>query len=50
MQAGVEEEWTSRMVAMQQQGTRTRWEGALERKVTWSEIWEAEPQCMRFMV
>ncbi|XP_054628013.1 uncharacterized protein LOC129179159 [Dunckerocampus dactyliophorus] len=50
VRAGVEEERTSRMVGMQQQGAWTKWEGVLERKVTWSEIWKAEPQRIGFMV
>ncbi|XP_061571176.1 uncharacterized protein LOC133424524 [Cololabis saira] len=50
VRAGVEEERTSRMVGMQQQGAWTRWEGALERKVTWSEFRQAEPQRIKFMV
>ena len=50
VRAGVEEERTSRMVGMQQQGAWTRWEGALERKVSWPEIWRAEPQRIRFVV
>ncbi|XP_075904972.1 uncharacterized protein LOC142903304 [Nelusetta ayraudi] len=50
VRAGVEEERTSRMVAMQQQGAWTRWEDALERKVTWSEICQADPQRIGFLV
>ncbi|XP_061896860.1 uncharacterized protein LOC133645950 [Entelurus aequoreus] len=50
VRAEVEEEQTSRMVGMQQQGGWTRWEGALERRVTWSEIRLAEPQRIKFMV
>lgn len=33
-----------------QQGAWTRWEVALERKLTWTDIWQAEPQCIKFMV
>ncbi|XP_049324773.1 uncharacterized protein LOC125789951 [Astyanax mexicanus] len=50
VRAGVEDKRTSRMVSMQQQGASTRWEGALERKLTWNEIWKAEPQRIKFMV
>lgn len=35
VQAGVEDVRISRMMSLQQQGTSTRWEGALERKLTW---------------
>ena len=38
------------MVSMRQQGASTRWEGALERKLTWNDIWKAEPQHIKFMV
>ncbi|KAK0143665.1 hypothetical protein N1851_018141 [Merluccius polli] len=38
------------MVSMRQQGASTRWEGALERKLTWNDIWKAEPQRIKFMV
>lgn len=35
VQAGVEEERTSKMVGMQQQEAWTSWEGALDRQMTW---------------
>ena len=47
---GIEEERASKMVGMQQQGACTKWEGVLERKVAWSEIWQAEPQRISFIV
>ncbi|XP_053183947.1 LOW QUALITY PROTEIN: uncharacterized protein LOC128367182 [Scomber japonicus] len=50
VRAGVEEVRTSRMVGMRQQGAWTRWEGALERKLTWNDIWKTEPQRIKFMV
>lgn len=50
VRAGMEEERTGRMVGMQQQGAWTRWEGALDRKVTWAEIWQAEPHRIRFLI
>ncbi|KAK0135126.1 hypothetical protein N1851_029059 [Merluccius polli] len=50
VRAGVEDVRTSRMVSMRQQGASTRWEGALERKLTWNDIWKAEPQRIKFMV
>lgn len=48
--AEVEEVRTSRMAAMRHQGAWTRWEGVLERKLTWNDIWKAEPQHMKSMV
>ncbi|XP_039590572.1 uncharacterized protein LOC120514312 [Polypterus senegalus] len=50
VRAGVEEVRTSRAVSMRQQGAWTRWEGALERKITWNDIWKAEPQRIKFLV
>ncbi|KAI4876462.1 hypothetical protein NFI96_002536 [Prochilodus magdalenae] len=35
---------------MRQQGASMRWEGALERKLTWNDIWKAEPQRIKFMI
>ena len=43
VRAGVEESRSSRMVEMRQQGAWTRWEQALDRKISWSELWKAEP-------
>ena len=48
--AGIEEERTSRMVGMRQQGAWTRWESAMEKKVTWNELWHAEPQRIKFLI
>ncbi|KAI4901998.1 hypothetical protein NFI96_003044 [Prochilodus magdalenae] len=38
------------MVSMRQQGASVRWEGVLERKLTWNDIWKAEPQRIKFMI
>lgn len=38
------------MVCMCQQKASTSWEGALERKLTWNDIWKAEPQHIKFIV
>ncbi|KAJ8002289.1 hypothetical protein DPEC_G00178340 [Dallia pectoralis] len=48
--AAVEEERASRMVGMRQQGAWTRWEHAVDRKVTWAELWKAEPHRIRFLI
>lgn len=50
VQAGFEEERTSRMVGMRQQGPWTRCEGELEMKISWTDIWQPEPQQIKFMV
>ena len=38
----VEEERSSKTVGMSQQGAWTRWEQAVERKVMWTDLWQAE--------
>ncbi|XP_058485986.1 uncharacterized protein LOC131459868 [Solea solea] len=43
VRASVEEERSSRMVGMRQQGAWMRWEQAVERKISWVELWKAEP-------
>ncbi|XP_067280778.1 uncharacterized protein [Pseudorasbora parva] len=40
VRVAVEEERASRMVGMRQQGAWTRWENAVDRKVTWVELWK----------
>ncbi|KAJ8014240.1 hypothetical protein DPEC_G00038200 [Dallia pectoralis] len=50
VRAAVEEERASRMVGMRQQGAWTRWEHAVDRKVTWAELWKAEPHRIRFLI
>lgn len=52
VRAGVEDVRISRMMSLQQQGTSTRWEGALERKLTSNDICKAayqvhDPSCLR---
>lgn len=39
----------SRMVDMRQQEAWTRWESALDRKISWTDIWQAEPQRFKFL-
>lgn len=48
VRAVVEEEITCGTVGMRQQAACTRWENAIERKVTWAELWKAEPQQIKF--
>ncbi|KAI4871604.1 hypothetical protein NFI96_026152, partial [Prochilodus magdalenae] len=50
VQAGVEEARTSKMVWMRKQAAWMRWEQALDRKITWSELWKAQPHQIKFMV
>lgn len=50
VRAVVEEERTCRTVGMRQQGAWIQWENAIERKVTWAELWKAEPQRIKFLI
>ena len=50
VRASVEEQRTSRMIGMQQQGAWTRWEQVVERKVSWTELWKAEPYRIKFLI
>ncbi|XP_059199347.1 uncharacterized protein LOC131979398 [Centropristis striata] len=50
VRASVEEERTSRAVAMRQQGAWMKWEQAMERSVTWKDIWQWNPQRIKFLV
>ena len=46
----VEEERSSRAVGMRQQGAWTRWEQVAERKISWTDLWRAEPHRIKFLV
>lgn len=46
----VEEERCSKMVGMSKQGAWTRWEHADPRKLTWAELWRAEPLRIKFLI
>ena len=46
----MEETRTCKAVGMKQQGAWTRWENAVERKVTWAELWKTEPQQIKFLI
>ncbi|XP_028292553.1 uncharacterized protein LOC114455485 [Gouania willdenowi] len=50
VRAGLEEKRASQMVGMRQQGAWMRWEQALERKITWTELWKAEPHRIKFLI
>ncbi|KAK0134731.1 Retrovirus-related Pol polyprotein from type-2 retrotransposable element R2DM [Merluccius polli] len=49
VRAAVEEERSIRAVGMRHQGAWTRWEQAVERKITWTDLWRAEPHCIKFL-
>ena len=50
VRAVVEEERSSRAVGMRQQGAWTRWEQVVERKISWADLWRAEPHRIKFLV
>ncbi|XP_073696141.1 uncharacterized protein [Garra rufa] len=50
VRAGVEEKRACQMAGMRQQGAWTRWEQTVERKVTWTELWKAEPYRIKFLI
>lgn len=50
VRAAVEEGRTSRAAGMGQQGDWTRWEQAMDRKVTWTELWQSEPHRITFLI
>ncbi|XP_057679565.1 uncharacterized protein LOC130908002 [Corythoichthys intestinalis] len=50
VRAGLEEERVGRALGLRQQGAWTRWEGTLQRKVTWSNIMQADLHRVRFLV
>lgn len=50
VRAAVEETRSCKAVGMKHQGAWTRRENAVERKVTWSEIWKAEPHRIKFLI
>ena len=50
IRAEVEEERCSKMVGMSKQGAWSRWEHADPRKITWAELWRAEPLRTKFLI
>ena len=50
VRAVVEEERSSRAVGMRQQGAWTRWEQVVERKISWTDLWRAEPHRIKFLI
>ncbi len=50
VRATEEEICISKVAGMRQQRAWMRLEGAMERRLTWSDIWQAEPQHLRFLI
>lgn len=50
IRVGVEERRISRMVGMRQQGAWTRWEQVMGRKISWTDLWKAEPHQIQFLI
>ncbi len=50
VRASVDEERTSRAVAMRQQGAWMNWEQVMEQSVTWKDIWKWNPQVLVLQV
>ncbi|XP_054626149.1 uncharacterized protein LOC129178189 [Dunckerocampus dactyliophorus] len=50
VRAAVEETRTCKAVGMKHQGAWMRWENAVERKVTWAELWKSEPHRIKFLI
>ncbi len=48
--AEVEEEHYSKMIGVYQQGVWTRWECAEPCKITWTELWRAEPLHIKLLI
>ncbi|XP_070689483.1 uncharacterized protein [Pempheris klunzingeri] len=50
IRAEVEEQRCCKMVGMSKQGAWTRWEHVEPRKLTWAELWRAEPLRTKFLI
>ncbi|XP_053176235.1 uncharacterized protein LOC128359949 [Scomber japonicus] len=50
VRAGVEEQRASQWVGLRQQGAWTRWEEAMNRTISWPELWKAEPLRIKFLI
>ncbi|RXN33229.1 reverse transcriptase [Labeo rohita] len=50
IRAGVEERRMSTIVGMRQQGAWTRWELAMDRTISWTELWKEEPYRLQFLI
>lgn len=50
VRAGVEEQRTSQWVGLRQQGAWTKWEEAMDRKISWPELGRAEPYRIKVLI
>lgn len=50
VRTAVEEGRTSRAAGLRQQGAWTKWEHAMDRKVTWTDLWQADPHRISFLI
>ncbi|KAK7915664.1 hypothetical protein WMY93_011425 [Mugilogobius chulae] len=50
VRAVLEERRTCKAVGMSKQGAWARWENAIQRRVTWNELWKAEPHRIKFLI
>lgn len=50
VRAFVEKERFARAVGMIQQGAWTKWEQAMARKITWSDLWRSDPHRIWFLI
>lgn len=50
VRAGVEWLCASQMVGMWKQGAWTSWEQGMDRKISWSNLWKAEPLQIKFLI
>ena len=47
---GIEETKLAKMVGLSQQGVWTRWENYVRRRITWSDLWNADLSQLRFQI
>ena len=50
VRAAVEEGRSSRVAGLRQQVSWTRWEQAMDQKVTWMDVWQTESHCITFLI
>lgn len=50
VRTAVEDGRTSRAAGLRQQGAWTRWEHAMDRKITWTDLWQTEPHHISFLI
>ena len=50
VQAGIEEDHYCKMIGLCQQGAWTKWEGIVQRKISWSDCWNANFSSIQFLI